>query len=61
MQSTASNVTAYLEEVPQKRKECLTALRNLCLDTLTGYEESMDFNVVKKLLVDTLNSEDQIC
>ena len=41
MQSTATNVTAYLGEVPAERKTALTKLRNLCRTTLKGFEESM--------------------
>ena len=45
MQSKAKDVAAYLEDVPQDRRECLTRLRNLCLETLTGYEEGMEFGM----------------
>jgi uncharacterized protein YdhG (YjbR/CyaY superfamily) len=41
MQSTAPNVTAYLEEVPGERRAALTRLRQLCLETLEGYDEGM--------------------
>jgi uncharacterized protein YdhG (YjbR/CyaY superfamily) len=41
MQSTAKDVTAYLEEVPAERKVALEQLRKLCLVTLKGFEESM--------------------
>jgi uncharacterized protein YdhG (YjbR/CyaY superfamily) len=43
MQSTASTVDEYLETVPPQRLEALTKLRELCLRTLTGYEESMAY------------------
>ena len=43
MQSTASTVDEYLETVPPQRLEALTRLRQLCLDTLEGYEESMQY------------------
>lgn len=45
MQSTAATVSAYLQEVPDDRRECLTALRNLCLKVLEGYEESMNYQM----------------
>ncbi len=45
MQSKAKNVTDYLQEVPPDRRECLTALRNLCLETLNGYEEGMEYGM----------------
>jgi hypothetical protein len=43
MQSTAKNVTSYLEEVPAERKVALIQLRKLCLVTLKGFEESMQY------------------
>lgn len=43
MQSKAKNVDAYMEEVPAERCEALEKLRALCLETLTGYEEGMDY------------------
>ncbi len=45
MQSTAKDVTAYLQEVPADRQACLTRLRELCLALLTGYEESMTYGM----------------
>ena len=45
MQSTAPNVDAYLAEVPAARRDVLTAIRQLCRDTLTGYEEEMDYGM----------------
>ena len=41
MQSTAKNVTAYLDEVPAERKAALAKLRDLCCTVLKGFEESM--------------------
>ena len=43
MQSKARTVTAYLEEVPLERRTTLKKLRDLCLATLTGFEESMEY------------------
>ncbi len=45
MQSQAESVTAYLEEVPAERKEALTKLRELCLKTLKGFNESMVYGM----------------
>jgi uncharacterized protein YdhG (YjbR/CyaY superfamily) len=45
MQSTATNVAAYLDEVPDSRREALTALRDLCVKCLVGYQESMDYGM----------------
>jgi uncharacterized protein YdhG (YjbR/CyaY superfamily) len=45
MQSTAKDVTAYLEEVPAERKSALAELRDLCRATLTGFEESMTYGM----------------
>jgi len=41
VQSTAKDVTTYLEEVPAERKAALMQLRKLCLAALKGFEESM--------------------
>lgn len=41
MQSTAATVDEYLETVPPQRLAALTKLRQLCLSTLEGYQESM--------------------
>ncbi|MBI5963134.1 MAG: DUF1801 domain-containing protein [Chloroflexi bacterium] len=43
MQSTAKDVTAYLEEVPAERRAALAQLRKLCLATLKGFDESMQY------------------
>jgi len=43
MQSTAKDVTSYLEEVPAERREALEKLRKQCLAVLKGFEESMQY------------------
>ena len=45
MQSTATDVDAYLAEVPAERRQVLAAIRRLCLENLPGYEEGMDFGM----------------
>ncbi len=45
MQSTARNVTDYLDEVPTERKAALTKLRDLYRTSLKGFEESMKYGV----------------
>jgi uncharacterized protein YdhG (YjbR/CyaY superfamily) len=45
MQSKAATVTAYLEEVPEERRAALARLRQLCLDTLVGYDEGMAYGM----------------
>ena len=45
MKSNAESVDAYLEEVPEARKEALKRLRNLCLEHLRGYEEGMAYHM----------------
>jgi uncharacterized protein YdhG (YjbR/CyaY superfamily) len=45
MQSTATDVSSYLQELPEDRRVSLTKLRHLCLDTLVGYEEGMDYGM----------------
>ena len=45
MQSDATSVDRYLEEVPEKRKAALAKLRAVCLETLVGYEESMQYRM----------------
>jgi uncharacterized protein YdhG (YjbR/CyaY superfamily) len=45
MQSKAPDVTAYLSEVPEDRRDALTRLRELCLTTLEGYDEGMAYGM----------------
>lgn len=45
MQSKAPDVTTYLSEVPEERREALTRLRELCLTTLEGYDEGMAYGM----------------
>src|SRR5689334_10128914 len=45
MQSNAPDVATYLHHIPEHRVACLTALRQLCLDILVGYEEGMDYGM----------------
>lgn len=45
MQSPATDVDRYLEKVPEKRKAALLRLRALCLETLVGYEERMEYRM----------------
>ena len=41
MQSKAADVPTYVAEAPEERHAALTQLRELCLETLTGYDEAM--------------------
>jgi hypothetical protein len=43
MQSGAKTVTEYLQEVPEARREALTRLRALCLESLPGYKKEGDY------------------
>ena len=45
VQSTATDVDAYLIEVPVERRAVLAAIRQLCLDHLPGYEEGMSYGM----------------
>ncbi len=45
MKSMAADVDRYLEEVPEKRKAAFAQLRAPCLETLVGYEESMEYRM----------------
>jgi uncharacterized protein YdhG (YjbR/CyaY superfamily) len=45
MQSNAKDVDDYLEEVPVERRAALEQLRQLCLEVLEGYEESMEYGM----------------
>ena len=45
MQSQATDVTTYLQQVPKARRASLERLRNLCRQTLIGYEEGMDYGM----------------
>jgi uncharacterized protein YdhG (YjbR/CyaY superfamily) len=45
MQSTATDVDAYLAEVPAERRAVLTAIRDLCRANLPGYTEGMAYGM----------------
>ena len=45
MQSTATDVDAYLAEVPPNRRDILTSIRQLCLANLPGFTESMEYGM----------------
>ncbi|HEU5102581.1 MAG TPA: DUF1801 domain-containing protein [Roseiflexaceae bacterium] len=45
MQRTAPDISSYLQELPEARRTALARLRQLCLDTLEGYEEGMDYGM----------------
>jgi uncharacterized protein YdhG (YjbR/CyaY superfamily) len=45
MQSKAKTVTAYLQELPQSRKEAIKKLRKICLETLIDYQEVMEYGM----------------
>ncbi len=47
MQSSASNVTEYLESLPSDRKEALTKLRNILITKLPeGFQECMAYGMI---------------
>lgn len=47
MQSKATNPEAYIEELPEDRKECITKLRKVILDNLPeGFEEVMSYGML---------------
>ncbi len=41
MQSKLDNVDDYLKTVPEDRRKALILLRDLCVGSLTGFEETM--------------------
>jgi uncharacterized protein YdhG (YjbR/CyaY superfamily) len=43
MQSTAKDLTTYIEEAPAERQEAFLKLRLLCQKYLTGYTEKMTY------------------
>ncbi len=45
MQSTAADVDAYLAEVPDERRPVLTAIRQLCRESLPGNVEGMAYGI----------------
>lgn len=45
MQSQAADVDGYLSGVPEHRRGCLTAVRELCRTELAGFTESMDYRM----------------
>lgn len=45
VQSAAADVSAYLDEVPPQRQDALRRLREMCLEELTGFTESMQYGM----------------
>ncbi|MFN8660241.1 MAG: DUF1801 domain-containing protein [Thermomicrobiales bacterium] len=45
MQSNATSVDAYIAEAPPERQPVMSAIRDLCLAHLPGYEESMRYGM----------------
>jgi len=45
LQSRATDVDIYLNEVPEERRSALVDLRALCIETLPGYEERMEYGM----------------
>src|SRR5271166_3880124 len=45
MQNSATNVATYLDEVTGSRRDALSALRDLCVKCLVGYQEGMDYGM----------------
>ena len=45
MQSKAANVDTYFKEVSPVRLNALNKLRQLCLGTLRGYDETMNYGM----------------
>lgn len=43
MQSTAKDVTTYIEEAPAEWRAALTKLRGMCREILLDFEETMDY------------------
>ena len=50
MQSTTADVDTYFKQVPDARRAALTRLRELCRQTLAGYE-SYQGPCLKRVLV----------
>jgi uncharacterized protein YdhG (YjbR/CyaY superfamily) len=45
MKNTVTTVTEYLAAVPDDRRDALVRLRNLCLDSLKGYTETIQYGM----------------
>src|SRR5580700_5454935 len=45
MTSKATDVASYIEEVPVERRAAIEKLRDLCRQTLPGYEECMEYGM----------------
>jgi len=45
MQGKATTVTEYLRSVPADRLDALIELRELCMQTLKGFKEGMQFGI----------------
>jgi uncharacterized protein YdhG (YjbR/CyaY superfamily) len=54
MQSKAPDVATYIQEAPPERQASLNRLRQLCLDTLSGYEECMAYGMPSYKRGDTI-------
>src|SRR4051812_1742711 len=45
MISRAPDVATYVAEVPEERRPAIEKLRSLCRQTLTGYEETIEYGM----------------
>lgn len=45
MQSELLTVSEYMTSIPNERKQALNKIRQLCLQYLTGYEETMHYKM----------------
>ncbi len=45
MRSEAPDVDRYLLEVPEQRREVLTAIRQACTELLAGFDETMSYGM----------------
>ena len=45
MQSDDSDAIAYIARAPADRRETLSAIRQLCLEELVGYEETISYGM----------------
>lgn len=62
MQSTATTVEQYLQELPEERKEVMEKLREVILDNLPkGFEECMNYGMLGYVVPHSLYPEGYHC
>lgn len=62
MQSTATTVNAYLDELPEERKDAFLKLRQSILDNIpTGFEEQSSYGMIGYLVPHSIYANGYHC